>query len=261
VRFQTYFDSLVLGIRQVSNYRAEMWLGLVTRLIGLVGLLVLWIIIFSENQSLNIKEIISYLLIANSVRDAIDALHLKLSKEFINEIKMGTISSHLLRPINTKLFFYFRFAGSRGIGLVFDFILLTIGIYLNPPKSALGVVLFVVSIVIASGLAYCFNVFVGTLSFWTTEASGLRNVANHFLKVFSGSMVPISYFPDLFKGIILLSPFPVLSYLPATFISGRDISIENIQSLIMSVIWLIGLIPAINYLWLKGIKDYDAVGI
>lgn len=261
MRLRTYKDTIILGLKQVTNYRFEMWLGSVTRFIGLGGLLILWTIIYQDNKQLNVREIISYLLIANSVREAVDAQHLKLSKELIVEIKQGTISSHLLRPINTKIFFYFRFFGNRSINLLFDLLLFFIGIGINPPKSVLGLVLFLISVVIAIGLGYCFNVLVGITAFWTTEASGLRNVANHIIKVFSGSMVPLSYFPEFSKNIILLLPFPVLSYLPAIFISSKDISFENIRSLFASLVWLLILIPIVNKLWLKGVKDYEAVGI
>jgi len=256
-----YRESVWLGFTQLSNYRAEMWLGTVTRFIGLGGLLILWTVIYRDNPNINVKEIVSYLLIANSIRDAIDAQHLKLSKEFITDIKLGTISSHLLRPVNTKLFFYFRFLGNRSVNLMFDVLLLIIGLSINPPKNVLGFILFIISILIALGLAFCFNVIVGIFAFWTTEASGLRNVANHIIKVFSGSLIPLSYFPELSRNIILLTPFPVLAYLPATFISGDIVLFENLRSLGVSLLWLILLIPLVNWLWLKGIKDYDAVGI
>ena len=259
--FNAYIQTVVLGIRQLTNYRFEIWLGTITRFIGLAGLLVLWLIIYQGDKNINVQEIVSYLLVANSIRDAVDAQHLKLSKEFINEIKLGTISSHLLRPINTKLYFYFRYFGSRIVNLFFDFILLIIGISLNPPKNVLGFCLFIISIFIALGLAYCFNVLVGILAFWTTEASGLRNVANHILKVFSGSMVPLSFFPEFSKHIIMMTPFPVLAYLPAVLMSSKVPALEDIRTLLISGIWLIVLIPVVNLLWLKGIKDYDAVGI
>jgi ABC-2 type transport system permease protein len=258
---ESYKETIILGIKQVSNYRFEMWLGAITRFIGLGGLLILWTVIYKENKGLNVREIVSYLLIANSVRDAVDAQHLRLSRELISEIKLGTISSHLLRPINTKLFFYFRFFGNRSINLMFDLLLFIVGLSLSPPKSVWGVVFFFVSVIIAIGLTYCFNVLVGVTAFWTTEASGIRNVVNHFIKVFSGSMIPLSYFPELSKNIILLLPFPVLSYLPAVFISGKEISSENFRSFLVSLIWLLILIPIVNKLWLKGVKDYEAIGI
>lgn len=261
MRFGTYKETVLMGLRQVTNYRFETWFGAFNRFIGIGGLLILWTVIYQTNKHINVKEIVSYLLIAGSVRDVVDAQHLKLSKEIITEIKQGTISSYLLRPINTKLFFYFRFVGNRSINFVLDAILFVVALLINPPKSLMGLVFFMISVVLALGLAYCFNVLVGMTSFWTTEASGLRNVANHIIKVFSGSMIPLSFFPDITKNIILLSPFPALAYLPAVFISSKSIAVENVESLFMAFVWLIVLIPVVNLLWLKGIKDYDAVGI
>lgn len=261
MRFQTYTRTLILGLRQVTNYRFEMWLTMVTRMVGLSGLLVLWLIIYKDNPTLNVKEIVGYLLVANSVRDAIDAYHLRLAKEFITEIKQGTISSHLLRPIDTKLFFYFRYFGTRSVNLIFDLILFLIGVLLNPPKTVVGLGLFLISVIVGAGIAYCFNVMVGMVAFWTSEASGIRNVANHLIKVFSGALIPISYFPEISKNIILLSPFPVLAYLPATFISSTNIVWENVRSLEGAFLWLIGLIVLINWLWIQGVKNNESVGI
>lgn len=238
-----------------------MWFSILPRFIVLAGLLLLWSVIYKENKTFNIRELVSYLLIANSIRDMVDASMLKLSKEFINEIKLGTISSHLLRPINTKLFFYFRFFGNRMTNVVFDVGLLIMGLVINPPKNILGLGLFVISILVAIVMAYCLNVLVGMTAFWTTESSGFRNVTNQITRIFCGSLVPLTFFPPATRNIILLLPFPVLSYLPATFINGGEIKSENLVSLGVSVLWVTGFLVVINKLWLKGIEKYDAAGI
>ena len=74
-------------------------------------------------------------------------------------------------------------------------------------------------------------------------------------------MVPLSFFPEFSKHIIMMTPFPVLAYVPAVLMSSKVPALEDIRTLLISGIWLIVLIPVVNLLWLKGIKDYDAVGI
>ena len=70
--------------------------------------------------------------------------------------------------------------------------------------------LFVFSLILAFVVGFVF-LFVGNLSFWTPEANHLQNVISlMFLRVFSGVLIPISFFSGTVALLLLAFSGPGL---------------------------------------------------
>ena len=139
--------------------------------------------------------------------------------------------------------------------------LLLTGLVLLPSISFVGVVLFILSLLLAFVIALAINLLVGSITFWTTEANHLQNVISHVIRVFSGTMIPISFFPGSLKTLTLFSPFPALGFLPATLIRNPVWNFDIWVSFLSSVFWAAILLPLSLLIWKTGLKRYEAVGI
>jgi len=195
------------------------------------------------------------------VSGLVDAESTRFSRVLNDEIKLGTLSSHLLRPIHPVLFLYVSFLGSKGVTLVMSFLLLLAGITLLPSISFIGISLFLFSLLLALAIALAINLFIGSITFWTTEASHLQNVASHVIRVFSGTMIPVSLFPGALKTLTLFSPFPAMGFLPATLIQNPIWNHDIYISFVSSVFWAATLLPFSLLIWKLGLKRHEAIGI
>ncbi|KKT29693.1 MAG: hypothetical protein UW41_C0027G0002 [Candidatus Collierbacteria bacterium GW2011_GWC2_44_18] len=257
-----YKESLVYGLTQVTNYRSEVWLTILNKFVYLASIIFLWSIIGKTVNGISgVTSLTSYFLIANGVQGLVDAESLRYSKVINKEVKLGGLSAHLLRPINPVLFLYFSFLGTRGVTLLMTIILMTVGFVFLPSITVFQIILFLISLLMAFVVGFVFNLFVGSLSFWTPEANHLQNVFSHIIRVFSGVLIPISFFSGTTKTLLLLSPFPALAYLLSIIMQTKIMNTEMWMIFGASIFWSGLLLPMSFWFWKKGIRRYEAIGI
>jgi len=88
-------------------------------------------------------------------------------------------------------------------------------------------------------IAINISVLISTIGFYTPDADGIRNGAQHSLILLTGSLVPISLMPDFIKNILLFTPFPSMAFMP-TYILQTELSTSIILGyLSISVFWSI----------------------
>lgn len=262
MRSTVYINSLRFGLSQVINYRSDVWLNIATKLVSLAGVVFLWSIIGKNTGGIaGVGSLVSYFLIASGVQGLVDAESLRFSKAINHDVKNGSLSAHLLRPINPVLFMYFSFLGTRGVTILMTLSLMFLGFTFLSSITLLQVGLFIFSLGLAFVVGFVFNLFVGSLSFWTPEANHLQNVISHILRVFSGVLIPISFFSGTTKTLLLLSPFPALAYLPSMIMQSKVVTGEVITIILSAVFWCVLLVPLSFWFWKKGVKKYEAIGI
>lgn len=262
MRISVYKKSLLFGLAQITNYRSEVWLTIVNKFVYILSIVFLWSIIGKSTNGISgVSSLISYFLIANGVQGLVDAEALRFSKVINQEVKTGELSAHLLRPVNPVMFMYSSFLGTRGVVMVMTVILMLTGFVFLPSISAIQIVLFIISLALALMVGFVFNLFVGSLSFWTPEANHLQNVISHVLRVFSGVLIPISFFSGTTKTLLLLSPFPALAYLPSMIMQSPTFSAEMVMVFMAAIFWSAILLPLSFWFWKKGVKKYEAIGI
>lgn len=261
MRFATYTKTAAVGFLQVANYRTEIWFQVFSKLLVFTGIILLWSVIGTGSTGQTYAQLIAYFLVANGVRELIDALYGKFGSVTIDEVKYGKISSYLLQPTNTVIFMFFKHLGTRGVTISFSILFIIAGIILAPPTSILAGLLFLV--VVFSGAVICFaqSTMVGSCAFWMTDAKGIKNVVNHFTKLLSGSLIPLTFFPLAYRVPVMLSPFASYAYLPATTLQTKTIDSFLLLQIAVSIGWAIVLLFISNMVWRKGVKHYEAIGL
>lgn len=260
MRYKTYLTSALLGLKHVTNYRLEGWLGISSNMVSLASILLIWSVVLKTENTINTQKILGYLLIANGIRELVDGTKLRFAANLAEEIKQGNISSLVLRPLNPVVFLYFGHLGTRGVNILFALINIGAGLVVAPPPNMLAVLLFGVTIPIAFLLAFTLNTLVGQLALWLPETGGIRSVFVHTIRVLSGSMIPLSYFPLGIKKLILFSPFPALGFLPSSLVQDA-VSMDNMLALLASIAWVLILVPFTAINWQRGFRHYESVGI
>lgn len=262
MRLRLYQDIFKFGLQHVLIYHTEIWATVLTKAIRLTSIAFLWSVLLKDpNVTGSFRQILPYFLIADFVQVAVGAEWIRFGRTMIDEIKAGAISNYLLRPTHPITFMYARYYGGRGLEIVLALASLTVGWYLLPPSSPLAIFLFLVALVISGLVSFSINVMVGSLSFWFIEADGIKNAVNQIIRIFGGSLIPLSFFPPLLKSFTLFSPIPIMAYIPATLFQSVTLTTENMLALFSSAIWAALLLPFSFYLFKKGVRHYEAIGI
>lgn len=261
MRFATYTKTAAVGFLQVANYRTEVWFQVFSKILVFAGIILLWSVIGTGNTGQTYSQLIAYFLVANGVRELIDALYGKFGSYMIDDIKRGKLSAYLLQPTHTVLFMYFRHMGNRGVTMAFSIIYIIVGIFLAPPTSLVAGVLFVTVVISGAIISMAQGIIVGSGAFWMTEAKGIKNVVNHISKVFSGALIPLTFFPIAYQVPVMLSPFASYAYLPATVLQTKSLNSFLLLQIGMSFVWAVALLFLSRLVWRKGVKHYEAIGL
>jgi ABC-type uncharacterized transport system permease subunit len=235
---------------------------LLGRFFTLVFLAIFWYVVAHSNGSaVDFKPLIAYFLVATAVKDLTFSTETKFGKSIQLAIKTGEINNYLVKPIGIVSFLFFSYVGSNGLGVIYAVVTLILGLVILPPLGWLNVLGFIVFLFLALVVAVCINVFIGLMSFYSPEADGFRNASNHIIKILSGALIPIYFFPVFWQNAVFLTPFPVMVFLPV-YVLQNQLAVGKIIFLsLVAVGWSVALIMIISLMWRQALKKYEGVGI
>ncbi len=257
-----FFTVVKFNWLKILAYPFEIIAFFACRLIAL-GMLALFWYAFSQSTcgAMDFKPLVAYFLVAAAIKDLTFSTDFKFGRYIQKIIMQGEISNYFIKPVKTVPFLFFSYAGENGMGIVYAFISLTIGLVVLPPASWVNVVAFIIFLFIALFVSVAFNTLIGIISFHSTEGSGFRNAINHVIKILSGAIIPLTLFPVGIREIILLLPFPALVFTPAYVLQNNLSGRELLFTFSVSLGWAIALFFLTHYLWRYSVKKYEGVGI
>jgi len=206
---------------------------------------------------LEIKSLVSYFLISQSISLIVMARRTEFGTELRRMVKYGLINMYLVRPMHIIPYLYSSALGNQGLSLILSVILLIVGIMINPPTSYLNILSFCLFLPIAMGISFAFNLLEGVFAFYVTETGPLAGSIRRIIEVFSGAIAPLYFFPQNITKILELSPFPSMVYGPVNSLNNG----LNFMQVWVGLFWLVVLNIIVLLLWQNAIKRYEAIGM
>lgn len=176
----------------------------------------------------------------------------------------GEIASDLIRPISLVGYLSAEYAGSSTYRFFFNLIPVAgIGFFLFRIQFSFQfstLFLFLISIINVSILYFLLTYCVGLLSFWYEKIGNLNILIDSSITLFSGSVIPLWFFPQFFSALIEFSPFPYLYFFPISLALGK-LSIGDIYvGLFIQLFWIIAVYSLSKLIYKKGIKKLTIQG-
>lgn len=234
---------------------------LAQRVISLSFLALFWYAVSQSSTSIQgFKSLIAYFLVSSAIRE-VTFSQLKFGKKLMNIIKNGEISNYLIKPLPSVSFLFFAFLGKCWMFVVYSVCSVTIGLIILPPQNFSNVIAFVIFLVLSLVVSLSFNILTAIMAFYLVEASGIRNVFLHIIRILSGAIIPLTFFPNPIYNLIILSPFPLLAFTPTYVLQNTLATNELLRLFAISMSWAIGLSIISVWAWRKALRRYDGVGI
>ena len=246
------------SIRRMMAYRAATLAGLVTNLF--FGLLRAYVFIAlyeglgggsSRVAGYSLAEAITFTALAQAL---IGPLRMWGSYEIMERIREGDIASDLCKPIDIQAFWWARDMGqalfefvARGIplfiayGLVFDLVW---------PTDPIRILSFAFAALMAVSISFHWRFIVNMAAFWTMDASGVGRLAFLGILLFTGLLMPLSFFPDGLETFARWLPFGAYINTPVEVYLGHVTGASLLRALAHQLIWLA--ILAFSGRWILG---------
>ena len=125
----------------------------------------------------------------------------------------------------------------------------------------MGILIFILSTIISFFLNRSFKFIIGTFNFWTKDTNGISSFINEVISILGGKWLPIDFFGPL-SSIIKLLPFSYGFYFPIQILINSNLDSNDIlKILFLEILWTIVFTLVGYFLWKRGLKKFESVGI
>ncbi len=173
------------------------------------------------------------------------------------KIRTGEIATDLIKPIDLRVQLLSRTIGGIGsdvfIQLVPTLLIGFIGFGLKLPTFQNGI-LFVIAVVNGLLISFAICYLLGLSGFWWNRVQQFNTVLRVSLRLFSGSFVPLWFFPKALADVAMILPFRLIYFTAISIYMGKLTSQEAIWQIMLQFIWLAGFFLLERLMWHRAIR-------
>jgi ABC-2 type transport system permease protein len=262
-----YLEFTRVAFLKLLAYRLRYYTGIVSYLIFVAGNTFLYRAIYASLPpgtsvgGYDEQAIITYVAIAWVGRSL---TFNNIDREMANQVSLGNIAQSLMKPIDFQAMTYFSALGEVGFRLVLFTLPISAVIFplfgVRGPASAEAAVgaaaSFTLAFLVNSGIGFV----VGTFALRLKSIMGLLRAKFIMMEFLTGTLVPLSFFPDALRQAVELLPFQAVGYIPVTIWLGRRTGPELIEGLAVQAFWVIALYALGSVLWHRGVRRTTVQG-
>ena len=261
-RISSYLPFTRNAIQTLLSYRSNILFYFLGNVLRIFVFFFLWKAIYASSgeevlRGFTFPDMIIYLILTNVIFELAGSVGGDMS----DEISTGQISMSLIKPISFRLRIYFTSLGDTiysfimsGIpGLIATYIIAYVyGVWSQ--MSITNLLLFFLSLALSLLIRMSYNFVFSLLGFVTTNMFGLWQVNNAIVKLTSGAIIPLAFFPDLVRKIFEFLPFASFVSTPINVFLGKLSTVELLEAFGLQIFWIIVFNLFGNFVWKKVIK-------
>lgn len=253
---RVYLEFTRKSFQRAAAYRFDAW----TRVLGNCVTLILWGFIWyalyrGEGivNDVTFHTTLSYVLVSQ----ALQGIHGAGTPlwEIQHRVRTGDIAMEMLRPYDYPTRMLFADLGS----MLFYFVAAILPLYLvifivvQPvfPTTLSGWGLFLLSATLGYLIRYSIELTFGLFSFWLVETGGVEDIFYFSISLFSGSLVPLWFFPDWLETLAGYLPFQGIYFVPNAIFVGELTGSAATAAVLTQVVWLVICYAVLRYVWAK----------
>lgn len=247
-------------------YRFSVVMFRLSDTVELVAQLVIWVTVFGSRDVVGgyrQDEMITYVIIGYT-------MHV-MTRNFLNQpvsddIEKGTLSQFLVKPIQYISYIMTREVGRNGLTWSFSVATQMIFValfwkHMLPPSSAAAAAIIVVMLLLAVLINLFISFLVGCVAFWTVETLGAQVFLQTLRRMFAGNFFPLNLLPVGFVTASFLLPFSYSFFVPMQLYLGKMSIVEGFAGIGVEAVWIVLLYGITRFVWAKGMRAYESVGI
>jgi len=248
-------------------YRLRYFTGILTYLLFVSVHYFIWSAVYSGHgegtliKGFTLPEMLSYVALGWVSRSL---YHSNIDNEVNELVRSGQISVFLLRPVPFHAIMLVTALGESLFRLLFFTLPISVVIFLVfpvlAPSSVYAGLSFLIAICFSFFVLAEINFIVGLLAFFIKSIDGIMRAKYYLIQLFSGLLLPLTFFPQWFSGFLDWLPFKLIAYVPLQIYLGK-IESEDIAAVFLEAsIWSLLLLLLSQLLWVKAMKKLTLQG-
>ena len=215
----------------------------------------------SSAAGVNSEDMLTYI-IMSSVLSVL--LITNVERRIQKSVEKGTVATDLMKPVNLFGVYFAEDIGSI-IALVFQNLLpiLIIGsLLIKVPlmKDPNDLPLFLFSVLLSFLINWLIAALFGMIAFTAVNIDALIQVKKHMIRLLSGSIIPIWFFPEIVSKALSALPFVYIYQLPLSIYIGKGSTADHLAGIRVQMIWLLLLTGVFLYVQKRAVRKVMVQG-
>ena len=241
--WKAYFYVYKIRIQKALAYKFDVYGNIIWQCIVMFSTAFFWKALYAGYDTVKgvaVEDMLIYTIVSSmmSLLFLID-----VESRVVNSVKKGTIATDMLKPINLFGIFFFEDLGYT-TSVVFQNVIpiLVIGsVFIAVPKPAdVGAfLLFVPCLVMSYLINWLLAASYSTWAFTAINIWPMIEVKRHLVRLLSGSIIPMWFFPEWLANILNCLPFVYIYQLPLDIYIGKYDMKTVLPRIGMQFVWLV----------------------
>jgi ABC-2 type transport system permease protein len=248
-----YAEFVRVGFVNTLAYRLRYYTGIVTYLIYVTVYYFIWKAIYTHSVSIegfDFSHMLTYIAVGWIIRSF---YFNNIDQDMAYAVAEGKLAMDLIKPVNPQLMYVAQALGESlfrlGMLTVPTALVLLVVYPIRRPASLTHFVGFFASAMLSFLIVAGINFAVGTFAIRLRSILGLLRAKYFLLELFSGLLIPISFFPRVVQDIFSVLPFQYVSYIPVLIYLGKISGLGILRALALQVFWIFALLTVGDALW------------
>jgi len=248
-----YFAFARVGFINTLAFRLRYYTGIVTYFIYVSVYYFIWKAIYEHSASIegfDFPHLLTYIGVGWIIRSF---YFNNIDQDLAYQVIEGRLAMDLIKPVNIQFMYLARAAGES----VFRLALLTVPsaailFWAYPLRAPVGpghATAFLVSVLLSFLIVAAINFAVGTFALRLQSILGLMRAKFFLLELFSGLLLPMTFFPRIVQKILAVMPFEYISYVPMLIYLGKLDGAAVVRAIAIQILWIAVLLAIGDGLW------------
>jgi ABC-2 type transport system permease protein len=180
------------------------------------------------------------------------------------EIRSGTISVYLTKPIDYQLYNLFGtigFASTTVLTVTLPTVIMLLFVFRIHFALGWGYLFFPVSLILAFIINFDLDYAVGLSAFYTESIWGISTTKEIIVSVLSGALLPLQFFPAAVQQVLMVLPFQAMFFTPLMMVTKPDQPAGVfLQMLLVQALWAAVTYAASRLFYNQAIKVLRVAG-
>jgi ABC-2 type transport system permease protein len=256
---KVYLEFFKNSFQSSIAYRMNILLAVIGKIILLIVTVAIWQALLGNREvntdlgTVSLREMVTYTILSISLSTLIWSATPRVGSRF----RSGEISMDLIKPIKFKYYIFSDMMGGtvfRIFSYVMPIIIFGAILYGFEISSWDKILLFLVASANAIFLQFMITYLIGLINFWTMSVTVYGSFIGTLSSFFSGSFVPLWFFPKWLYDIAQLLPFKLIYYTPISIYLGKVSIFDSFSLILQQCLWILLLVGVEKIVWKRGIK-------
>ena len=250
---RTYAEFARVGFVDTLAYRLRYYTGIVTYFIYVSVYYFIWKAIYAHSAHIagfDFSQILTYVSVGWIIRSF---YYNNIDQELATQVTEGALVMNLIKPVNLQLMMTAQAFGQAIFRLALLSVPTAAVLFLifpvRGPAGGLRFVAFAVSVIFSFFIVAGINFAIGTVAIRLKSILGLLRAKFFLLDLFSGLLLPISFFPHGAQAALAVMPFQYISYIPVLLYIGKISGVGILKALATQLFWVLAMLGLGHVMW------------